>query len=173
MNANLICVLPGEAPLTLYQDPYIRVLVLHSFVSYAANMPSMQDVGRAIKRLQWHHHRETNRRLASSANLSLVQWDVLRHLYNEPHLSLHSLAEVTFQTDQSMGELARRMVDRGLIERCDGGGRAVLHQLTDRGITAYRAGSGVVDQVLAETVGRLSAKDRTTLLELIERALAE
>jgi DNA-binding MarR family transcriptional regulator len=136
-------------------------------------MPSTQDVGQAIKRLQWRHHREANRRLAARAGLSLVQWDVLRHLYRNPDSSLHALAEATFQTDQSMGELARRMVARGLIERRNGPGRAVRHRLTDHGFAAYDAGSGVVDEVLSETVGRLSATSRATLFDLIERALAD
>jgi DNA-binding MarR family transcriptional regulator len=135
-------------------------------------MPSTQEVGHAIKRLQWRHHREANRRLSECADLSLVQWDVLRHLSRNPASSLHALAEATFQTDQSMGELARRMVARGLIERCDGAGRAVRHRLTEQGLAAYDAGTGVVEQVLDETVGRLSTKDRKTLLELLERSMA-
>lgn len=136
-------------------------------------MPSTQDVGRAIKRLQWRHHREANRRLSACADLSLVQWDVLRHLFHNPDSSLHALAEATFQTDQAMGELARRMVARGLIERCDGAGRAVRHRLTDQGRAAYEAGTDVVKQVLDETVGKLNAKERQTLLELLERSMAD
>src|SRR5208282_390925 len=85
---------------------------------------SLQDVGLAVKRLQWRHHRTANERLAE-LGVSLVQWDVLRHLGQQPDASLHALAELTFQTDQSMGTLATRMVQRGLIERVPGAGRAV------------------------------------------------
>ncbi|WP_349318939.1 MarR family winged helix-turn-helix transcriptional regulator [Mycolicibacterium canariasense] len=152
---------------------YIRTLAICAVLPYALGMPSTQDVGHAIKRLQWRHHREANRRLSEFANLSLAQWDVLRHLSHKPDSSLHALAEATFQTDQSMGELARRMIACGLIERCDGSGRAVRHRLTDQGRAAYDAGTGVVEQVLDETVGRLSAKDRTALLELLERSMAD
>lgn len=132
--------------------------------------PSLQDVGLAVKRLQWRHHREANRRLSSSAGLSLVQWDVLRHLHQRPDASLHDLALLTFQTDQSMGELARRMIDRGLIERLDGPGRAIRHGLTREGDHAYRTGSGIVNEVLADSVGALTVKERTILHELLVKA---
>jgi DNA-binding MarR family transcriptional regulator len=133
----------------------------------------MQDVGLAVKRLQWRHHREANRRLTARAGLSLVQWDVLRHLHRNPEASLHALAVATFQTDQSMGELARRMTERGLLERVDGAGRAARHRLTGDGAAAYEAGSGVVDGVLRETVGTLSAAERQQLFDLLERARGE
>lgn len=129
----------------------------------------MQDVGLAVKRLQWRHHREGNRRLAD-LGLSLVQWDVLRHLHEEPDLSLHALAVQTFQTDQSMGELAKRMIGRGLLERVAGPGRAVRHRLTAAGERAYADGAGVVEEVLSETLGRLSADERTTLHALLLKA---
>ena len=135
-------------------------------------MPSKQEVGLAVKRLQWRHHREANRRMSTQVGVSLVQWDVLRRIHQSPELSLHALAEATFQTDQSMGELAKRMIERGLIARVDGAGRAVRHRLTEAGVTAYEAGSGIADEVVEETVGRLSAEERATLFDLIEKALA-
>lgn len=131
--------------------------------------PSMQDVGLAVKQLQWWHHREATRRLTAQAGLSLVQWDVLRHLHRAPEASLHELAVRTFQTDQSMGELARRMVDRGLLARADGPGRAVRHRLTDAGTAAYQAGVSIVDGVLAETVGTLTDDERTSLHALLSK----
>lgn len=134
-------------------------------------MSSKQDVGAAVKALQWRHHREANQRLMQRAGLSLVQWDVLRHLHDEPDASLHGIAVATFQTDQSMGELARRMVSRGLLERVGGPGRAVRHRLTEKGEAAYRAGDGVLEGVLDETVGTLSAAERTTLHGLLTKAL--
>ncbi|BCY09158.1 MarR family winged helix-turn-helix transcriptional regulator [Actinoplanes sp. L3-i22] len=130
---------------------------------------SLQQVGLAVKRLQWRHHREANRRLAP-LGLSLVQWDTLRHLHANPGASLHRLAELTFQTDQSMGELARRMVDRGLIERVEGPGRKVQHQLTTTGDDLRRAGGEAVDGVLTESLGQLSADERETLHQLLRKA---
>ncbi len=131
--------------------------------------PSTQDLGLAVKRLQWRHHRESNKRL-SAVGLSLVQWDVLRHLHRMPELSLHALAELTFQSDQSMGELARRMIDRGLIERTCGTGRAVWHRLTTVGQQAYADGAGIVEGVLEETVGRLSPGEQKVFHALLIKA---
>jgi DNA-binding MarR family transcriptional regulator len=130
---------------------------------------SLQQVGLAVKRLQWRHHREVNRRLAP-LGLSLVQWDTLRHLHADQGASLHRLAELTFQTDQSMGELAKRMVDRGLIERIEGPGRKVQHRLTPAGDELRQAGGAAVDEVLAESLGHLSAGERQTLYELLRKA---
>ena len=132
---------------------------------------SLQQVGLAVKRLQWRHHREMNRRLAP-LGLSLVQWDTLRHLHADPGASLHRLAELTFQTDQSMGELAKRMVDRGLIERIDGPGRKVQHRTTPAGDDLRRAGGEAADGVLAESLGQLSADERETLYTLLLKAAA-
>ena len=130
---------------------------------------SLQQVGLAVKRLQWRHHREANRRLAP-LGLSLVQWDTLRHLDANPGASLHQLAELTFQTDQSMGELAKRMVGRGLIERIEGPGRKVQHQLTPAGDELRVAGGKAVDGVLADSLGRLTDAERESLHELLLRA---
>jgi DNA-binding MarR family transcriptional regulator len=130
----------------------------------------MQDVGLAVKQLQWSHHREANRRLRAQAGLSLVQWDVLRDLHREPNASLHDLAVQTFQTDQSMGELAKRMVDRGLLARVDGPGRAVRHRLSSEGEAAYKAGSGIVDGVLAESIGTLTASEQASLHAMLTKA---
>ncbi|GAB2589335.1 MarR family winged helix-turn-helix transcriptional regulator [Microlunatus antarcticus] len=127
---------------------------------------SLQEVGLAVKRLQWRHHRAANVRLAE-LGLSLVQWDVLRHLAAQPEASLHDLAVLTFQTDQSMGALAGRMIKRGLLARVDGPGRAVRHRLTERGDDARRAGSELMDAVLRESFGALTPEQVDQLHELL------
>ncbi|MGI3781103.1 MAG: MarR family winged helix-turn-helix transcriptional regulator [Janthinobacterium lividum] len=133
---------------------------------------SFQQVGLAVKRLQWRHHRTANARLAN-VGLSLVQWDVLRHLDAHPEASLHELAQLTFQTDQSMGALAARMIKRGLIERVDGPGRAVRHRLTEHGEQARLAGSDVVDTVLHESFGALAPEQVDQLHELLTLAAGD
>jgi len=130
---------------------------------------SLQDVGLAIKRLQWRHHRDANTRLAP-LGLSLAQWDVLRHLHARPEASLHELAELTFQTDQSMGALAARMVERGLLERRTGPGRAVRHALTAEGKRLREAGGLELNVVLAGTLGRLTPQQLTDLHRLLAAA---
>jgi DNA-binding MarR family transcriptional regulator len=131
--------------------------------------PRLEEVGLALKQLQWRHQREANQRLAA-VGLSLVQWDVLRHLDKRPDASLHALAELTFQTDQSMGALARRMIDRGLIERVHGPGRPARHQLTPAGRHARDAGGLIMADVLASTLGQLSPDQLATLHALLRQA---
>ncbi|SDU79845.1 DNA-binding transcriptional regulator, MarR family [Microlunatus sagamiharensis] len=134
-------------------------------------MATLQEVGLAVKRLQWRHHRAANQGLAT-LGLSLVQWDVLRHLDAQPEASLHDLAQLTFQTDQSMGALAVRMVERGLLERVGGPGRAVRHRLTGRGEEVRGAGSAVLDEVLRESFGGLAPDQLDRLHDLLSQALA-
>ncbi|MER8225633.1 MarR family winged helix-turn-helix transcriptional regulator [Streptomyces sp. NPDC094143] len=130
---------------------------------------TLQDVGLAVKRLQWHHHRTANTHLAE-LGLSLSQWDVLRHLHAQPDASLHALAVLTFQTDQSMGTLAGRMINRGLIERVDGPGRAVRHRLTAEGERLRLEGAAVVDRVMKDTLGVLTPEELATLHGLLLKA---
>ncbi|WP_328523858.1 MarR family winged helix-turn-helix transcriptional regulator [Kribbella sp. NBC_00359] len=131
--------------------------------------PSVQDVGIAVKRLQWRHHTEASKGLAE-LGVSLPQWDVLRRLHERPDASLHELAQLTFQTDQSMGSLAARMVARGLLERLEGSGRAVRHRLTPDGERIRKAGDRILDTVLTASVGGLSPAERVTLLKLLRKA---
>ncbi|MBB1154329.1 MarR family winged helix-turn-helix transcriptional regulator [Amycolatopsis dendrobii] len=130
------------------------------------------DVALAVKRLQHRHHRALSQAL-QPLGLSLVQWDTLRHLANHPDASLHDLAVLTFQTDQSFGTLAARMVDRGLIERVPGPGRAVRHRLTEKGAELRAAGQELVDVVVKTSLSRLSAAQLNELGALLDVALEE
>ncbi|GAA1529563.1 MarR family winged helix-turn-helix transcriptional regulator [Kribbella lupini] len=131
--------------------------------------PSLREIGLAVKRLQWRHHSAAGKELAE-LGVSLPQWDVLRHLHEQPDASLHELAQLTFQTDQSMGSLAARMTARGLIERREGPGRAVRHQLTAEGERIREQGGRILDAVLADSIGQLSKAEQVTLLELLTKA---
>ncbi|MFF1821177.1 MarR family winged helix-turn-helix transcriptional regulator [Kribbella sp. NPDC058245] len=128
------------------------------------------EVGLAVKRLQYRHHRALSQALAP-LGLSLVQWDTLRHLHRKPDASLHDLALLTFQTDQSFGSLATRMADRGLIERVPGPGRAVRHQLTPEGARLRAAGQEVVDAVVESSFDDLTPTQLNQLGELLDLAL--
>lgn len=128
------------------------------------------EVALAVKRLQYRHHRALSRALAP-LGLSLVQWDTLRHLHREPDASLHDLAVLTFQTDQSFGSLAARMADRGLIERVPGPGRAVRHRLTEEGARLRAEGQDLADGVVASSFGDLSAAQLDQLGTLLDAAL--
>jgi DNA-binding MarR family transcriptional regulator len=79
---------------------------------------------------------------------------------------------MTFQTDQSFGALANRLLKRGMIERVAGPGRAIHHRLTPRGEATFRKGHEVVGQILESSFAPLSSR----LFEdyrLISRALVE
>ena len=71
-----------------------------------------------------------------------------------------------------MGALANRMVERGLLVRVEGPGRAVRHRLTDQGRAAYQAGSSTIDSVLAESVGTLTGEERASLHAMLTKAAA-
>jgi DNA-binding MarR family transcriptional regulator len=131
----------------------------------------LQQIGLAVKRLQMRHHRAANAELAV-LDISLVQWDALRHLDENPGASLHALAQLTFQTDQSFGALAARMIDRGLIERVPGPGRAVQHRLTDKGRRLRQAGDEIVDRVVAQSFAGLTPEQLQTFDDLLIRLLA-
>jgi DNA-binding MarR family transcriptional regulator len=131
----------------------------------------LQQIGLAVKRLQMRHHRAANAELAV-LDISLVQWDALRHLDENPGASLHDLAQLTFQTDQSFGALAARMIDRGLIERVPGPGRAVQHRLTDKGRRLRQAGDEIVDRVVAQSFAGLTHEQLQTFDDLLIRLLA-
>jgi DNA-binding MarR family transcriptional regulator len=128
------------------------------------------DVALSVKRLQHRHHRALSQALAP-LGLSLPQWDTLRHLARNPGASLHDLAVLTFQTDQSFGTLAARMADRGLIERVPGPGRAVRHRLTEQGEQLRAAGQRIADQVVDSSFGALSAAQLDELGALLDVVL--
>jgi DNA-binding MarR family transcriptional regulator len=128
------------------------------------------DVALAVKRLQYRHHRALSRALAP-LGLSLVQWDTLRHLHRQPDASLHDLAMLTFQTDQSFGSLATRMAERDLIERVPGPGRAVKHRLTKKGEQLRAEGQEAVNEVFKSSFDTLSATQLQQLGDLLDSAL--
>jgi DNA-binding MarR family transcriptional regulator len=132
---------------------------------------SLRDVGLSVKRLQVRHHRDANAALAP-LGLTIVQWDALRHLHENPDASLHDLAVLTFQTDQAFGTLSTRMIDRGLIERVPVPGRAVRHILTSRGDDLRVRAAGMLDGVLAESFAPLDPRELETLGDLLAKVVA-
>lgn len=136
-------------------------------------MPAaLQEIGLKVKRLQMRHHRAATHAL-SPLGVSLVQWDALRHLHQNPAASLHDLAVLTFQTDQSFGTLAGRLEGRGLIERVPGPGRAVRHRLTEEGARIREAGSAILDDVVQQSFAALTPEQRACLDELLTRLLPD
>jgi DNA-binding MarR family transcriptional regulator len=136
-------------------------------------MPSdLQPLGHAIKRVQYRHHRTVDAALIEIGT-TLAQWDALRAIARNPDSSSHKLAGLTFQTDQSFGALANRMVDRGLIRRVAGEGRAILHHLTPEGERMLTAGSAIVDRQLSASFGPLNKAERQQLQALLCKLLGD
>jgi len=136
-------------------------------------MPSdLQPLGLAIKRVQHRHHRTLDAALIGIGT-TLSQWDALRAIARHPGSSSHKLAGLTFQTDQSFGALANRMVERGLIRRVAGEGRAILHHLTPDGEAMLEGGNAVADQMLAASFAPLSKAERGQLQALLAKLLGD
>ena len=128
----------------------------------------LQDLGRAVKAVQYRQHRTLDTRLASVGS-TLAQWDALRAIGRRPGASARELAAATFQTEQAFGTLAGRLVAQGLLDRRPGRGRRIEHHLTAEGERVLKAGHEVADAVLAECFEGLAEAERETLLGLLRK----
>ncbi|HKB33354.1 MAG TPA: MarR family transcriptional regulator [Candidatus Dormibacteraeota bacterium] len=132
-------------------------------------MPAnLETLGRAVKQVQYRHHRALDTRLAA-VHTTLAQWDALRAIDRNPGASAHTLAVETFQSDQSFGTLANRLAAQELISRRAGRGRRIEHRLTPAGRKILRAGRPIAEGVFAASFAQLSEKERSTLLDLLLR----
>jgi DNA-binding MarR family transcriptional regulator len=132
---------------------------------------SILELGHAVKRLQVKHHRAATDALRP-LDVTLVQWDALRHLHTHPGASLHDLAVLTFQTDQAFGTLAARLEARGLIRRVHGPGRAIRPELTSEGERVFAEGREVAERVVSESFAPLDADERAVFGGMLDRLLA-
>jgi DNA-binding MarR family transcriptional regulator len=128
----------------------------------------VHTLGRTIKKTQYRHHRMLDTELASIGT-TLVQWDALRAIAQNPGSSAHQLALETFQSDQAFGTLANRLEVQSLIERRSGHGRRIEHYLTKTGENTLAAGRLIAQKVLSTTFAKLNSLERTTLFELLTR----
>ena len=132
----------------------------------------LKPLGLAIKRVQHRHHRTLDAAFIGIGT-TLAQWDALRAIATHPDSSAHKLAGLTFQTDQAFGTLANRLLDRGLIRREAGEGRAIRHRLTADGERVLEAGFAVADGVLAASFAPLDAAERRQLHALLAKMLGD
>jgi DNA-binding MarR family transcriptional regulator len=134
-------------------------------------MPAdLETLGRAVKQVQYRHHRALDARLGA-VGTTLAQWDALRAIGRTPGSSAHTLAVETFQSDQSFGTLANRLAAQDLITRRAGRGRRIEHHLTPAGKKVLRAGRPIAVSVLAASFAQLTEKERSTLLDLLHRII--
>ncbi|MFE4950773.1 MarR family winged helix-turn-helix transcriptional regulator [Leifsonia sp. NPDC056665] len=133
---------------------------------------NLEVLGQAIKRAQYRNHRTMDAALRH-IGISLVQWDALRAIERMPHASGHDLAIATFQSDQSFGTLASRLVTRGLIVRSAGRGRRLEYALTESGRAALGEGHQVALGVLDELFTPLDEDQRAALLDALQVLTAD
>lgn len=133
---------------------------------------SIPETSHAVKRLQMKQHRAATEALRP-LDVTLVQWDALRHLHANPGASLHDLAGLTFQTDQAFGTLAARLEQRGLIRRVPGPGRSIRPELTTEGERVFREGRDITEAVFRSIYGTLTDDEVTAFGELVQRMLAD
>lgn len=138
----------------------------------AHRLSRAQQLGRAIKRVQWQDHRLIDSALRELGT-TLVQWDALRAIANNPGSSGHQLAELTFQSDQAFQTLAGRLLRQRLIERRQGAGRRIEHHLTPAGRQLVERATVRVDDLLRERFSVLTAAEQRTLLTLLDKLDAD
>jgi DNA-binding MarR family transcriptional regulator len=132
----------------------------------------LEVLGQAIKRAQDRNHRTMDAALRD-VGVSLVQWDALRAVERMPGASGHDLAVATFQSDQSFGTLANRLVDRGLVVRSAGRGRRLEYALTGSGRAALADGHRVAAKVLPHLFAPLDEPQRQMLLQTLRILTAD
>ena len=131
-------------------------------------MKEPHEVGRLLKRVQYRNHRAMDRALADIGT-TLVQWDALRVISEQPNSPAHALAVATFQSDQSFGTLATRLESQGLIRRTPGKGRVVEHRLTAAGERMLVAGAAIARDIAARAFAALSKAELAKLHDLLLR----
>jgi DNA-binding MarR family transcriptional regulator len=129
-------------------------------------MSENEELGRAIKAAQWRHERVLDTRLRAVGS-TLPQWVTLRAIDTLPGASGHELAMATFQSDQSFGTLATRLLAQQLITRRPGEGRRIQHHLTAKGKALLESGRSEVRNVFRVSLAGLSATDRAQLRDLL------
>ena len=128
----------------------------------------LQQLGRALWAAQSRRRSALDRELAGIGT-TFPQWFALGEIARLPGSSAHLLAVKTFQSDQSFGTLANRLETQGLIMRSPGEGRKVAHHLTPAGEAMLDRGNAVGDRMLGASFGSLTAAERRTLRELLDR----
>jgi DNA-binding MarR family transcriptional regulator len=131
-------------------------------------LSEIEQLGRAVKTLQWRHHRTLDTRMRALGS-TLPQWDTLRAIDMFPGASGHDLAMATFQSDQAFGTLANRLLAQGLITRSPGEGRRIQHHLTDDGKALLEQGRAAAREVFEASFAGLSDDERAQLRALLDK----
>jgi DNA-binding MarR family transcriptional regulator len=96
-------------------------------------------------------------------DLTLPQWGVLRAVASHPDSSTHDLALATGQSDQAAGAVVARLERRGLLQRRNVSGKAILHRLTPAGKKMLSKSDKTVSDVVGAALSGFTVKEIATL----------
>lgn len=157
--------------MVIYKIPYTRNLI-HSFACQCKEPYIVHDLLRvaalSLKRAQSAKSGVFDRHLAS-LGLSMALWVVLDRIRANPAQSTHALANASFMTDQSVGELVSKLAKRGLIQRVTGPGRAIRHHLTDAGTDLLERARPLMAEALDSAFAGLSRSEIEQLIQLLNK----
>jgi len=101
--------------------------------------------------------------------MTLPQWGMLNAVATHPDSSTHALALLTGQSDQAAGSVVARLERRGLLERRNDRGKAILHRVTPEGVDMSRLCGQAVARTVQAALSGFSADEISTLRDLLER----
>lgn len=108
----------------------------------------------------------------SALQCSLAQWVILRRISDHPGASAHALAQSAFQTDQAFGAITRRLIDRGLVIREQGKGRATAHRLSAEGEKLLAACDPIMRRVVREHFSGLNDDELELFGDLLAKCVS-
>jgi DNA-binding MarR family transcriptional regulator len=101
--------------------------------------------------------------------MTLPQWGMLNAVVGHPDSSTHALALLTGQSDQAAGAVVARLQQRGLLERCSGPGKAILHRATAEGTALLKRCDHAVASTMRAALSGFSEDEVHALHDLLKR----
>jgi len=118
-----------------------------------------------------HAHRQLMARKMAEQGLPPGQAFALKEIAHNDGITQRDLAEIRHISRPSLTVMLQKMERAGLIER-----RADAHDqrymrlyLTDEGLKMHEQMHALLDEMLTETVGRLSGADQVELVRLLDK----
>ena len=111
----------------------------------------------------------TNSEILGRFGLTPITWGVLHRILHTPGQSTHALAEMCLQTDQSLGQIVVKLAKQGLVQRTPTFGRAIIHEITDKGRCILAEAEPLMDESVRDFFSELDKKDAVALSDLLER----
>ncbi|MBS2537796.1 MarR family transcriptional regulator [Catenulispora sp. NF23] len=128
----------------------------------------MIEIAVLLRRAQLRKQTACEAALASF-EMTLPQWGMLNAAATHPDSSTHALAQLTGQSDQAAGAVVTRLEQRGLVERRNVRGKAILHQATVKGVEVLRQCDRLVAQSMRTALSGFTDDEVHVLRDLLER----